>query len=583
MKRRDRFAVAGLILMLAIVGGAMYATDYGESPEPTPIYATPTPAVTYREGVVGHPSSIDPLTASTQVDRDLVALLFRGLLRAGPNGTLLPDLARSWAVSPDGLTYTFNMRTDARWEDGQPVTAADVVFTVGLAQDANYDGPLGGSWQGITATAVGSNVVRFTLTTPLGGFLRQTLLPILPQHLLAQTDVTDLADSDFSAQPIGDGPYRIAEMDDTHILLTRVADVPTASVSSAAGDTPGSAGASGSVAGATVTAGVTTGATAAAPGNIDNIDMIFFDSEASAVASFQAGNLDTLGGLTPESVEAAATRAGAGISRYPLTSLYSVVLNQRASHPEFGKLSVRQGLLAAIDQSTILETALLGLGTVADGPLPNWSPSYDPAAVTATAYSTSDAAADLVAAGWIHAQSGWTLPNAKSPYAIKLLSPDETTSPVTYQIAVEVAAEWRDLGLDVSLQTVDAADYTQNLSTGDFDAAVVDYQLGLDPDVSPLLLSSQAAPAGSNLSGVTDASLDQLLTAVRTTSDPAARQTAISAVEKYVSTNVLMLPICFADYEFVISDRVQGISTNEIADPSGRYWDVLDWRLASDG
>ncbi len=144
MKRRDRFAVAGLVLMLAIVGGAMYATDYAESPEPTPIYATPPPAVTYREGVVGHPSSINPLTASTQVDRDLVALLFRGLLRAGPNGTLLPDLARSWAVSPDGLTYTFNMRTDARWEDGQPVTAADVVFTVGLAQDPDYDGPLGG-------------------------------------------------------------------------------------------------------------------------------------------------------------------------------------------------------------------------------------------------------------------------------------------------------------------------------------------------------------------------------------------------------------------------------------------------------
>ncbi len=123
----------------------------------------------------------------------------------------------------------------------------------------------------------------------------------------------------------------------------------------------------------------------------------------------------------------------------------------------------------------------------------------------------------------------------------------------------------------------------QDLTSGDFDAAVVDYQLGLDPDVSPLLLSSQAAPAGSNLSGVTDTTLDQLLTAVRTTSDPAARQTAISALEKYVSTNVLMLPICFADYEFVVSDRVQGISTNEIADPSGRYWDVLDWRLASDG
>jgi peptide/nickel transport system substrate-binding protein len=579
MKRRDRLAVAGLALMLAIVGGAMYATDYGESPEPTPIYVTPPPAAVYREGVIGHPSSINPLTASTQVDRDLVALLFRGLLRAGPNGTLLPDLARSWAVSPDGLTYTFNMRTDARWEDGQPVTAADVVFTVDLAQDPDYDGPLGGSWQGIKAIAVGSDVVRFTLSTPLGGFLRQTLLPILPEHLLGNTDVTDLADSDFSAQPVGDGPYRIAEMDDTHVLLTRVPDVPAAGATVTAGASGASDSASGASAGATVTAGVT----AAPQGNVDNIDLIFFDNEASAVASFQAGNLDTLGGLTPASSEAAATRAGASLARYPLTSLYSVVLNQRASHPEFGQLQVRQGLLAAIDRSTILRTSLLGLGSVAYVPLPSWSPSYDPAAVSVTAYSTSDAQADLVAAGWVRDQSGWTLPNAKSHYAIKLLCPDETANPVAYQIAVEVAGEWNGLGLAVSLQPLDAADYTQNLSSGDFDAAVVDYQLGLDPDVSPLLLSSQAAPAGSNLSGVTNTSLDQLLTAVRTTSDPNARQTAISALEKYVSTNVLMLPICFADYEFVISDRVTGVSTNEIADPSDRYWDVLDWRLASDG
>lgn len=595
MKRRDRFVVAGLVVLLAIVGGAMYAADYGQSPEPTPIYATPPPSVTYREGVIGSPSSINPLTASTQVDRDLVALLFRGLLRAGPNGTLLPDLARSWAVSPDGLTYTFNMSTDARWEDGQPVTAADVVFTVDLAQDPDYDGPLGGTWQGIKATAVGSDVVRFTLPTPLGGFLRQTLLPILPEHLLGNTDVTDLADSAFSSQPVGDGPYRIAEMDDTHVLLTRVPDVAaasdTATAGASAGATGGAAATTGSAASASATASAaasvgalaSAGATAAPQGNIDNLELVFFNDEASAVASFQAGNLDAVGDLTPESIEAAATRAGASLTRYPLTSLYSVVLNQRAAHPEFGTLSARQGLLAAIDRSTILQTALLGLGTVADGPLPSWSPAYDPTAVTATAYSTSDAQADLTAAGWVHGQSGWTPPNATSQYTIQLLTPDQSTRPVTYQIAVDVAADWRSLGLDVSLQPLDAADYTQNLSTGDFDAAVVDYQLGLDPDISPLLLSSQAAPAGSNLSGVADTTLDPLLTAVRTTSDPVTRQTAISAVEKYVTANVLMLPICFADYEFVISGRVQGVAPNEIADPSGRYWDVLDWRLASDG
>ena len=377
MKRRDRLAVSALALMLAIVGAAMFVPTSAPSPSPTPAAPTAAPAVTYREGVVGHPVSINPLTASTQVDRDLVALLFRGLVRAGPNGTLLPDLARSWAVSSDGLTYTFTMRSDARWEDGQPVTAADVVFTVNLAQDPDYDGPLGGSWDGITATAVSTDVVRFTLPTPLGGFLRQTSLPILPQHLLAQTAVTDLATSDFSGQPIGDGPYRIAEMDDTHVLLTRVADVPAASDGAPSGPTGGAS--SGPPAAATPTSafasatveGTTAAATPAPEGNVDSIELVFFDTEAAAAASFKAGDIDAIGDLTPTLTKSAATRTGSRVARYQSASMYSVVLNQRpAAHPEFGKLSVRHGLLAAIDRASILKSALGGLGTVADVPLP---------------------------------------------------------------------------------------------------------------------------------------------------------------------------------------------------------------------
>jgi peptide/nickel transport system substrate-binding protein len=395
------------------------------------------------------------------------------------------------------------------------------------------------------------------------------LLPILPEHALSDTAVADLADSGFSARPMGDGPYQIDEIDDSHALLTRVAADPAASETAASADASGS----------TATAGATT----AGPGIVENLDLVFFGDQASAMASFRDGKVDALGGVTPDSTDEAASRSGASVVAYPSARLYAVVLNQRAAHPEFANLKARQGLLAAIDRSTILKTVLLGRGTVADVPLPSWSAAYDRAAVSATDYSTSDAADDLGAAGWTRDQSGWTLPNAKSHYSIKLLSPNEATDPVAYRIAGQVAAEWQGLGLDVTVQTFGAADYTQHLVGGDFDAAVVDYQLGLDPDVSALFLSTQAAPNGSNLSGVSDTSLDKLLTAVRTTSDPDARQAAISAVEKYVSTNVLMLPICFADYEFVVSNRVQGVSTNEIADPSGRFWDVLDWRLASDG
>ena len=67
------------------------------------------------------------------------------------------------------------------------------------------------------------------------------------------------------------------------------------------------------------------------------------------------------------------------------------------------------------------------------------------------------------------------------------------------------------------------------------------------------------------------------------TIDPVDRQTAVSAVEKYVSTAEPILPLVFRDYDFVVSKRVQNVSGTQISDPSSRYWDVIDWRLASDG
>ena len=91
--------------------------------------------------------SVSPLTARTQVDRDLVALVFSGLVRNGPGGTIVPDLAESWSVDPTGTTWTVVLRDDARWHDGEPVTSADVAFTIKTLQDPAYSGPSASSWQ----------------------------------------------------------------------------------------------------------------------------------------------------------------------------------------------------------------------------------------------------------------------------------------------------------------------------------------------------------------------------------------------------------------------------------------------------
>ena len=88
---------------------------------------------------------------------------------------LLERSRERWSVDKAGKTWTVDIRSDARWHDGTPVTSDDVVFTIRTLQDPNYQGPSATSWSEVTVTATGPRQVRFTLDTPLGGFLQRDL------------------------------------------------------------------------------------------------------------------------------------------------------------------------------------------------------------------------------------------------------------------------------------------------------------------------------------------------------------------------------------------------------------------------
>ena len=189
----------------------------------------------YVEGAVGHPTYLNPLLAAfNDADDDVASLAFSGLTRLSRDGTVVPDLSTAWTVSPDGLVYTFTMR-DATWQDGQPVTADDVVFTIGLLRDPAYNGPFKGSWNEITVRKVNTQSVQFTLKTALGDFLQLARQPLLPSHLLKTVPIQALTDSAFSAAPVGAGPYQLLEWDSTMAILLRVGSGDTSGPSASPG------------------------------------------------------------------------------------------------------------------------------------------------------------------------------------------------------------------------------------------------------------------------------------------------------------------------------------------------------------
>jgi len=146
----------------------------------------------FTEGAIRSPGFINPLFSTSEraleVDRDLTALIYSGLLRATPNGKLILDLADYYEISPDGLTYTFTLKDNVYWHDGEPITADDIVFTIIKAQTSALKSPKRANWDGVAVEALSDRTVRFILENPYPPFLENMTMGILPKHIWESID-----------------------------------------------------------------------------------------------------------------------------------------------------------------------------------------------------------------------------------------------------------------------------------------------------------------------------------------------------------------------------------------------------------
>src|SRR5205823_4994533 len=145
--------------------------------------------------------------------------VFRGLVRLGPSQTIVGDLASSWDTDPSGSAWTFHLRPGLRWQDGEPLTADDVVFTIKTLSDPSYVGPGAASFREVTAVAVDPRTVTLRLRTALGGFLQAATQPIAPVHLLGDVPVASLSSDPFGMHPVGSGPFRLVVLDGRRAFL----------------------------------------------------------------------------------------------------------------------------------------------------------------------------------------------------------------------------------------------------------------------------------------------------------------------------------------------------------------------------
>jgi len=172
----------------------------------------PTKGGEYIEGVVGQPRFINPVLASSDIDRDLVELVFSGLMKYEKDGKIVPDLIQEVEGKEGGKIYEIVLNENIFWHDGQKITADDVIFTIKTIQDPDFKSPEITNWIGIEVEKISDQKLAFKLKNPYFPFLERLTLKILPKHVFEEIPPENFPLTLYNLEPIGSGPFRFKEI-----------------------------------------------------------------------------------------------------------------------------------------------------------------------------------------------------------------------------------------------------------------------------------------------------------------------------------------------------------------------------------
>ncbi len=198
-------------LVVAVVVSFLYTTVslYYEKTEVVPAYGG-----SYREGFIQSTRwmTINPIYASqSDTERDIIEVVFDGLMRFDKEGELVPHLAEKYTTE-DNRVFTLLLREDIYWSDGEKITADDVIFTVKTIQNPDFQSTLRQQWAGVKTEKISGREIRFTLDNPSTVFLENLTLKIIPEHIFENLSPRDFRYSEYNMNPVGSGPYRFREV-----------------------------------------------------------------------------------------------------------------------------------------------------------------------------------------------------------------------------------------------------------------------------------------------------------------------------------------------------------------------------------
>ncbi len=507
------------------------------------------PAASVRFAIAADPQTLDPLFAhadANSVEQQLARLAFEPFIDIDARGRPVPVLlariptVANGDLSRDGRTIVYHLRRGVRWQDGVPVTATDVLFTLAAIVDPrNPIRSREGYDRVARAERIDDATVRVVLKAPwapaVATLFSYGTAPqyVLPAHLLAKEAPLDRAV--FGAAPVGNGPYRFVSWDRGERLVY----VPNPTY--------------------------WRGAPAAA-----RLDIRIVPDPGTNFTSLLSGALDW-NLISPVQQQAMLNRSGIAFTYVPLALIAGVALN--TTHPPLDDVRVRQAIAASIDRQAISDKITFKRYPVVDTAQPLGSWARDPA-VHLPAYDPAAADKLLDAAGWPRGVDGVRAKGGKR-LALTYVQFPESQTGVRAAAFIERALHAR--GIDLTLKSVTNAKLFLPkseggaLASGAFDLAYVPWPMGADPDDSFLLTCDGSA----NVMRWCDPQVDALERRALISPTQAERKTLYAAIEARVAAAVPIVYLFDPSYIYAYRTALRGFAPNAF-NPT---WNAADWRI----
>lgn len=550
-------AVFGLLVIVAGVSALIMAGTVNS------FFLTEVPAYGdhLKEGMIGLPRSINPVLAVTDVDRDISSLVYSGLMKWS-DGELVPDLAQSYSVSPDGLSYTFVLRDGLRFQDGHALTAADVAFTVQKIQNPALKSPRRNDWANVMVKEISPSSVEFVLKQPYSPFLTNATVGILPKHIWNTVSDDQFIFSQYNTEPVGSGPYKKS------------------------GEARGGNGIP-----TEYRLSTWRGYYGAEP-HIGSITFYFFADEAKALAALDGGAIDSLASV--EASEAARLASDRNVPytvlSAPLPRIFGVFFNQNQATVLADK-NVRAALDMAVDRDAIVASALDGYGIPIRSPLPaGLVGTSTPTSTTTPAVGTTTGpnGADIAGAQALLEKHGWKKDPSSGVYQMQKKGAKTGTAlafeiytadtPDLKQAAEAVKDSWNALGAQVEVKVFDPSDLYQNIiRTRKYDALLFGEFIGKDRDLYAFWHSSERNAPGLNVAMYANSKADALLEEIRTTNDEAARLAKYEKFKELIDADIPAVFLYAPDFTYAVPKSFHNVSLGTVTVPSDRFNSLADW------